>query len=155
MFSVLIVVFLTTSVLVDDELTRKAFTIIIGNLLVLGFIWFNRDFELLDANMRSPFISSPGSAYARFRRAVGSGNLLPIRIAAAELPKVQLHDSLAILPVIAEKEPARYERAACRWLARFALEREPGLEEIGAALAALERLPDHPPARWVLADLLA
>ena len=39
----LIVVFLTTSVLLDDELTRKAFTIIMGNLLVLGFIWFDPD----------------------------------------------------------------------------------------------------------------
>jgi hypothetical protein len=100
-------------------------------------------------------MSSQGSAYARFRRAVDSGNLFSIRAAAADLPEVQLHDALAILPVIAEKERGKYERAACRWLARFALEREPGLEEIGEALAALERLPDHPPARWVLADLLA
>lgn len=100
-------------------------------------------------------MSSQGSPYARFKKAVDAGNLLQIRTAAAELPQVQLHDALAILPVIAAQEPAKYERAATRWLARFALERPVGLEEIGAALAALERLPDHPPARWVLADLLA
>jgi hypothetical protein len=100
-------------------------------------------------------VSIKGNSYARFRRAIDTGNLLLIRGAAAELPQVELHDALAILPVIAEKEPAKYERAACRWLARFALERRVGLEEIGAALAALERLPEHPPARWVLADLLA
>jgi len=96
-----------------------------------------------------------GSSYAEFRRALDSGNLRLIRVAAAELPQVQLHDALAILPLLAEKEPTLYERAACRWLARFALERQVGLEEIGTALAALERLPEHPPARWVLADLLA
>ena len=100
-------------------------------------------------------MSSQGSPYSRFRRAVDSGNLLSIRVAAAEIPQVQLHDALLILPVIATQEPGRYERAACRWLARFALERQVGLEEIGEALAALERLPDEPRARWVLADLLA
>ncbi len=100
-------------------------------------------------------MSIKGSSYARFKRAIDTGNLRLIRGAAAELPQVQLHDALAILPVIAEHEPAKYERAACRWLARFALERPVGLEEIGEALAALERLPEHPPARWVLADLLA
>jgi len=100
-------------------------------------------------------VSIKGSSYARFKRAIDTGNLRLIRGAAAELPQVQLHDALAILPVIAEQEPAKYERAACRWLARFALERQVGLEEVGEALAALERLPEHPPARWVLADLLA
>jgi hypothetical protein len=100
-------------------------------------------------------VSIKGSSYARFKRAIGTGNLLLIRGAAAELPKVELHDALAILPVIAAKEPAKYERAACRWLARFALERHAGLDEIGEALAALQQLPEHPPARWVLADLLA
>jgi hypothetical protein len=100
-------------------------------------------------------VSSQGSRYARFKRAIDTGNLLLIRGAAAELPYVELHDALAILPVIAEKEPAKYEKAACRWLARFALEEPVGLEEIRAALEALERLPDHPPARWLLGDLLA
>ena len=100
-------------------------------------------------------MSIKGSSYARFRRAIDTGNLRLIRTAAAELPQVQLHDALAILPVIAEKKPDLYDRAACRWLARFALEREVGLEELGAAVAALRRLPDHPPARWLLADLLA
>ena len=73
-------------------------------------------------------MSIKGSPYARFKRAID------IRGAAAELPQVQPHDALAILPLLAEKEPARYERAAARWLARFALERQVGLEEIGAAL---------------------
>lgn len=52
------------------------------------------------------------------------------------------------------KEPERYDRAACRWLARLALERQVGLDEIGVALAALDELPEWPAARHVLAELL-
>jgi hypothetical protein len=50
-----------------------------------------------------------------------------IRATPAELPAVNLTDALAILPVIAAQEPDLYERAACRWLGRLALEREIGL----------------------------
>ena len=100
-------------------------------------------------------MSIKGGAYARFRRALETGNLAIIRGAAAELPAVNLHDALAILPVIAREEPDKYERAACRWLARLALEREVGLEEIGVALAALGQLPERPAAGQTLKRLLA
>ena len=101
------------------------------------------------------FVSIKGGSYARFRRAIESGNLALIRGAAGELPVVNLDDALAILPVIASEEPERYERAACRWLARLALERPVGLEEIRLALAALDELPVRPAARSVLAGLAA
>ena len=97
-------------------------------------------------------MSSQGRPYARFRRALGTGNLTLIRAAAAELPRVDLSDALAILPVIAGQQPDLYERAACRWLARLALEREVGLDEIRRVLAALERLPSQPGAYGVLAE---
>ena len=71
-----------------------------------------------------------------------------------ELPTVNLEDALAILPVIAREEPTRYDRAACRWLARFALERKVGLEEIGVALAALDQLPDRPSASTILKRMI-
>lgn len=100
------------------------------------------------------FVSSQGSPYARFKRAIDTGNLRLIRLTAAELPGVQLHDALAILPVIAAKEPAKYERAACRWLARFALERQTDLEALGRALTALDELPERPEARRALLDLI-
>ena len=99
-------------------------------------------------------MSIKGGSYARFRRAIETGNLTLIRGAAAELPQVNLEDALAILPVIARQEPARYERAACRWLARLVLEQDLGLEQVGIALAALDRLPDHPDSPTVLASLL-
>ncbi len=86
------------------------------------------------------FVSIKGSSYAWFKRAIERGDLPLIRATAAELPAVNLEDALAILPVIATKEPDLYERAACRWLGRLSLERDVGLDEIGVALAALDAL---------------
>jgi hypothetical protein len=40
------------------------------------------------------FVTSQGSAYARFRRALKTGNINVIRGAAAELPRVDLGDAL-------------------------------------------------------------
>ena len=83
-----------------------------------------------------------GSSYANFKRALATNDLLLIRAAAAELPKVNLRDALEILPIIASAEPLTYDRAACRWLARLAIETHVGLEQLGVALAALDRLPE-------------
>ena len=91
------------------------------------------------------FVSIKASSYANFKRALATNDLLLIRAAAAELPKVNLRDALEILPIIATAEPMTYDRAACRWLARLALEKDVGLEQLGVALGALDRLPDDPP----------
>jgi hypothetical protein len=42
------------------------------------------------------FVTSQGSTYARFRRALKTGNLTLIRNAAAELPSVDLVDALEV-----------------------------------------------------------
>ena len=68
-------------------------------------------------------MSSQGSAYARFQRALKTGNLTLIRNAAGELPQIELADALAVCLAIRDAEPERFERAALRWLARFCLER--------------------------------
>ena len=88
------------------------------------------------------FVSIKGSSYAWFKRAIERGDLPLIRATAAELPAVNLQDALAVLSVIAAKEPDLYERAACRWLARLALERDVTLDRLGVALAALDALGD-------------
>ena len=85
-------------------------------------------------------MSIKGSSYAWFKRAIERGDLPLIRATAAELPAVNLVDALAVLSVIASKEPDLYERAACRWLARLALERDVTLDRLGIALAALDAL---------------
>ena len=102
------------------------------------------------------FVSSSGSPYARFRRALATGNLHLVHAAAAELPQIGLADALAIALLYGDEDP-RAERAAVRWLARFALE-SPSvrIEDLRAGLLAFEALPHNPDgARALLGDLCA
>ena len=93
------------------------------------------------------FVSVKGGSYARFRRALESGNLTLVRAAAAELPTINLDDALRVCLLLRAADAALYERAAIRWLGRFALE-HPGatLAMLHHAVAAFERLPDDPEA---------
>jgi hypothetical protein len=83
------------------------------------------------------FVSDAGSAYNRFQRALGTGNLTLIRAAAAELPVVRLDDALQVCVLLRDREPDRYERAAVRWIGRFCAERpDVSLEDVDHARAA-------------------
>ena len=66
-------------------------------------------------------MTSDGSPYARFQRALRIGRLSMVRAAAAELPWIDLDDALSICMLISEQDAGRYERAAVRWLARLCL----------------------------------
>ena len=86
-----------------------------------------------------------GSAYGRFRRALDSGNEVVILSAARQLPRVPLSDALRICLMLRDSDPDRYERAAVRWLGRFALEaRDVTVNAIRAAAEALDDLPEQP-----------
>lgn len=87
------------------------------------------------------FVASQGHAYARFRRALQTGNLKLIEAAAAELPAVRLDDALAILSLLAERGDDRFDRAAARWVGRLLVETPAGLRDARYALALVERLP--------------
>lgn len=90
------------------------------------------------------FVTSPGSAYSRFRRALDTGNANLVIAAALELPQVALEDALRICLVFRDGDPERYERAAVRWLGRFALEaRGVTIEGLQAAASALDALPER------------
>jgi hypothetical protein len=92
-------------------------------------------------------MTSSGSPYARFQRALRTGNLVLIRAAAAELPRIGVAEAAAMLLVILRKDPQQYERAAVRWLGRLCLERgRIGLDDLSRAAAALDSLPDRPEA---------
>jgi hypothetical protein len=93
------------------------------------------------------FVSIKGGSYARFRRALETGNLTLVRAAAAELPTINLDDALRVCLLLRSADAAVYERAAIRWLGRFALE-HPGatLAMLHQAVVAFERLPDDPEA---------
>ena len=100
-------------------------------------------------------MSSEGSPYARFKRALRTGNLALVRAAAGELPAVRLDDALLIACLIEEQDDEQFERAAVRWLGRFALERPTvrivDVREGAVAFAALAANPDG--ARRALMEL--
>ena len=89
-------------------------------------------------------MTSDGSAYTRFRRALETGHELLVFAAARELPQVGLEDALRICLLIRDGDPMRYERAAVRWLGRFALEaRGVTIDTLRAAADALDVLPQR------------
>jgi hypothetical protein len=95
-----------------------------------------------------------GSPHAHFQRAIERGHLLSAETAARQLPKpIALADALALLLLIAEEDPPRFERAAARWHGRFVLECGVGLEDARLALAALASVRTSNAALAVLAEL--
>ncbi len=92
-------------------------------------------------------MSTKGSAYARFKRALATGNLALVHAAAAELPRVDLVDALSICLLLSAHDDERFDRAAVRWLARLALERPAlRLDDLRAGLVAFRALPHNPTA---------
>jgi hypothetical protein len=87
-------------------------------------------------------MTSEGNPYARFRRALETGNEALVTAAALELPRIALDDALRICLVLRGGDPTRYERAAVRWLGRFALEaRNATIDDLRIAADALDALP--------------
>src|SRR5437868_8249092 len=86
-------------------------------------------------------MTSQGSAYGRFQRAMRRRHLFHAELAARELGNLSLADALALALLIAETEPQRWPRAAARWHARFVLEAKGiGLDESALAFAAVVAL---------------
>jgi len=85
-----------------------------------------------------------GTPYPRFQRALATGNLNLIRVAAAELPRVDRGDALAVCMAIREAEPERFERAALRWLARYAVENAGSVADVRAAADAFAVMVQRP-----------
>ena len=90
-------------------------------------------------------MTSQGSPYARFQRALRIGRLSLVRAAAAELPRIDLADALSICLLMEQQDEERFERAAVRWLARLSLEAPTvGIEDLRQGLVAFEALADNP-----------
>jgi hypothetical protein len=92
-------------------------------------------------------VTSQGSPYTIFRRALERGSLTGVRAAVGNLPAPPpLADAVLICLLLLDQEPDRYERAAVRWLGRLLLEhRGVGLRHAELAAAYLAAWPD--PAR--------
>ncbi|HEY1592090.1 MAG TPA: hypothetical protein VGF81_09885 [Solirubrobacteraceae bacterium] len=90
------------------------------------------------------FVTSDGNPYTRFKRALETGNETLVIAAALELPRIALEDALRICLVLRTGDPDRYERAAVRWLGRFALEaRHVTIDDLRQAADALAALPQR------------
>ena len=61
-------------------------------------------------------------------------------MAAREMGGLSLYDALLLCELLAKVDPARYERAALRWLQRFIDERSPPLAEVALTASALAEL---------------
>ena len=90
-------------------------------------------------------MTSQGSLRHQFQRALERGSALDAISAAKAMGGLSLGDALARCVVLAERDPAKYPRAATRWVGRF-LEETPDatLEEVQlltTALATLARMP--------------
>jgi hypothetical protein len=87
-------------------------------------------------------VSSAGSPYVRFRRSLETRELAVVLPAAAELPWINLDDSLEILTLMANEADPRFDRAAARWIGRLLLETPPmTLKEARWVIAMVEQLP--------------
>lgn len=88
------------------------------------------------------FVTSQGSLRHQFQRALERGAVTDAISAAKAMGGLSLGDALALCVVMAERDPARYRRAAARWVSRFVEEAgDVSLEEAHLVTAALAALP--------------
>jgi hypothetical protein len=101
-------------------------------------------------------VTAQGSAYHRFRRALDRRNGTEALSAATEIQVAGLVEALELTLLLADRDPAKYERAALRWHARFMRE-VPKVEmrESQAILSLLALVPVSRLAAAALAELLA
>jgi hypothetical protein len=102
-------------------------------------------------------VTTQGSPYMRFRRALDRRSVTEALSAASELQHVGLAEALELCLLIRDKEPKRFHRAALRWHGRYCREVDVGLEEAQAVLATLVLLAGERKrnAAFALADLLS
>ncbi len=67
-------------------------------------------------------MTAQGLLFTRLRRALDHGNLVEALSAASEMEHVGLVEALELCLLIAEKKPAKSERAVLRWNARYCAE---------------------------------
>ncbi len=79
-------------------------------------------------------MTSQGTASGRFQRALARRSVFQAEMAAREMGQVSLQNALELVLLYAEDEPAKFDRAATRWLERLTSER--ALTPVAAAFAA-------------------
>ena len=89
-------------------------------------------------------MTAQGTPLTRFRRTIKTRSVLLAEIAAREAGRLPLEDAVTLVALYARLDDDKFERAAVRWLARFALERQPSLGELQLAVGALVMLRATP-----------
>ena len=96
-------------------------------------------------------MTAQGHPRTRFRRAIEGRWLFHAELAAREMQNVTLSEALELVGLYAEVEPAKFEKAALRWHARYVTEAAPSL----IALVALSELRSgSEPAKRALLELV-
>lgn len=83
------------------------------------------------------FVTSQGSPYGRFRKALDRGNVTEALSAASELRHVGLLEALELCLLLRDKAPDKYGRAAVRWHGRYCREVQSVSIEEGQAVLGL------------------
>jgi hypothetical protein len=101
-------------------------------------------------------VTSQGSAYARFRRALDARNPHWASTAALEVQHVGIADAIELTPSYLDRQPANFERAALRLHARLTADLRLALEDSVALLSLLAALRGRraPEAAHALASFL-
>jgi hypothetical protein len=101
-------------------------------------------------------LTAQGHPRTRFRNAIEGRWVFHAEVAARECGSLTLAEALDLVCLYAEAEPAKYERAAIRWLARYVTEAGPSLLDAQIALASLSDLRSgSDPAKTILVKLAA
>jgi hypothetical protein len=101
-------------------------------------------------------VTAQGPPRTRFRRAIEGRWVFHAELAARECGNLTLEEALDLVCLYAEGEPAKFERAALRWLARFVSEAAPSLMQAQMALSALSELrADSAAPKRLLLELAA
>ncbi len=82
------------------------------------------------------FVTSQGTAYGRFSRAIARRDVFQAELAAGELGDLSLGAALELTYLYAEAGSPKFERAALRYLERLMAEASPSLGDV-AQMAAL------------------
>ena len=85
-------------------------------------------------------LTAQGHPRTRFKRAIEGRWVFHAEVAAREAGNLTLAEALELVCLYAEAEPAKFEKAALRWLARYVTERSASLLRAQIALAALSEL---------------
>jgi len=101
-------------------------------------------------------VTAQGHPRARFRRAIEGRWVFHAELAAREAGNLTLAEALELVVLYAEAEPAKFERAALRWHARYVSEAAPSLMQAQIALSALSELrADSAAPKRLLLELAA